>query len=477
VAIAPAALGTSFSGVVSGPTSNYNLVLNASIPTAALIGAPPFTVNMPESVLLEFTGDATGVLGDVFTTVRAPHWAVAGGATSVLVRTATAGGSTTLAGAAAPPQNYIDVVNAAGFARDDYIVLDDAVLGKEEYFRIQFVDGTRLWFSSPSTPAYQSGVRVSHAAGGTVKEITATSKALTVDYTLVAATGVITEVTEFGAGNAVLVSYTADWVMPATYPLAINSSPDLDATWGKWTGLALVDGTYSVGLWGSQALTLALFGETNAYRSTAVSSNLDFLVGSATTEEPYALISSGQNCAACHQDVAFHGGGRRGWEACILCHGTSGAEDRPPYVAGGAPDTTGANVSFRTMLHKIHMGEALTNASTYTLVGFGSTAWPNNFSVVSYEDVVFPAMPSEVKDCAVCHGSGNTAWHAPADRNYPDVLVPTTQTWRAVCGACHDSNAAIAHIDVQTPASGVESCAVCHGTDKEFNVELMHKVR
>jgi hypothetical protein len=46
-----------------------------------------------------------------------------------------------------------------------------------------------------------------------------------------------------------------------------------------------------------------------------------------------------------------------------------------------------------------------------------------------------------------------------------------------VCGACHDSDAAAAHIDVQTSTHGAESCAVCHGPGKEWNVALVHKTR
>jgi OmcA/MtrC family decaheme c-type cytochrome len=393
----------------------------------------------------------------------------------VRVRTATSGGSSTLAAATAPPANFIDVANATGFAHDDYIVLDDGVPGFEEYLRIQQVDGTRLWFSSPTSTGYAIGPRVAHAAGATVQEVTLTTKTATTDYTVNGATGVITEVTEFGAGRAVVVSYTTDFVMPDTYPVAINGSPGLDVSWGKWTGLPIAAGTYTLGVWGQKNLTLTLWGETNAYRAVSLSHNVDFLVGSATTIEHYDLISSAANCNACHNDVSAHGGGRRGFDACVLCHGTAGSEDRPQYVAANAPATTGTTVNFRTMLHKIHMGEDLANASSYEIIGFGSGAWPNNFGEVSFSDVVFPALPGGVQNCVKCHGSSN-AWMEPASRDHPLGQDPSTRTWRAVCGACHDADSAQAHIAVQTDATGQESCAVCHGPGRQLDVTVVHKV-
>jgi hypothetical protein len=470
--IDPATL-SSANAVMSGPTSNYNIFANSTIPVAAL-GAPgPHTINLPQQVVLDFVGVSTAGL-DTFTTSMNPIWTNPATLTSVLVRTATSGGSSTLAAAATTPQNYLDVADATGFAHNDYIVIDDGQ-AREEYLRIQGVDGNRLFFSSPYTPAYAVGPRFDHAVGVTVKEVTLASVP-PANYTINAAAGQITETTEFGAGDAVLVSYTTDFVMPAVYPVALNGSPDLDETSGKWTGKPLVAGTYSIGVWASKSLTLNLYGESNSYRATSPTQKFDFLVGGATTIEPYGLISSGDNCASCHKDVGFHGYGRRGFDACILCHGTAGSEDRPQYVAANAPATTGATVNFRTMLHKIHRGEDLAHAADYTIVGFGSGAYPDNFSTATYGDVVFPALPSGVQNCTKCHGDSNTAWIQPSDRNHPTVENLPVLGWRAVCGSCHDSDAATAHIEVQTSVGGVESCDVCHAPGRDWAVEKEHKV-
>lgn len=459
--------------IVSGPTTNYNVVLNHVIPVAALSGAQPYTVNLPEPVFLERVGVSTGAL-ETFTTARTPHWNVSGATTTVLTRTATAGGSSTLSSATSAPQNYLDVADATGFARDDYIVVDDTT-ADEEYLRIQTVDGTRLWFGQTGSTGYPYGLTRAHAAGATVKEVTLTTKTVTTQYTLNATTGVITEVAEFGAGNVVLCSYTSDFVMPSVYPLAINDTPTIDETNGKWTGKPIVDGTYSVGIWTSRTLTLSLYGESNSYRSASDAALADFQVGAATVAHPYDFISSGQNCYNCHQDLAFHGFGRRGFEACVLCHGTAGIEDRPQYVAPNAPATAGNTANFRTLLHKIHMGEELANASTYEFVGFGSGSYPNNFGVSGFGEIRFPTMPGGARNCEICHGAGNTAFHEPSDRAHPTDQGSPVKRWLAVCGACHDGSDAQAHITVQTTSGGAESCGVCHGEDGEWSVERVHK--
>jgi hypothetical protein len=121
------------------------------------------------------------------------------------------------------------------------------------------------------------------------------------------------------------------------------------------------------------------------------------------------------------------------------------------------------------MLHKIHMGEELANASTYTVGGFSGSSH-------TYEEVVFPAMPGKVKHCDKCHGT-NESWKAPSDRDHSTQQTVPVREWRAVCGSCHDATSTTGHIDTQTSAAGVEACATCHGAGKEYDVELMHKNR
>jgi cytochrome c553 len=130
------------------------------------------------------------------------------------------------------------------------------------------------------------------------------------------------------------------------------------------------------------------------------------------------------------------------------------------------------------MLHKIHMGEELDKAETYTVVGFGATTFPNNFTAYRFEEVKFPALPGRAKHCDKCHGADNDSWKEPAERNHPTEQDQPTLSWRVTCGACHDSDEATAHLESQTsPISGAEACAICHGRERDEAVEFVHKNR
>jgi OmcA/MtrC family decaheme c-type cytochrome len=166
------------------------------------------------------------------------------------------------------------------------------------------------------------------------------------------------------------------------------------------------------------------------------------LFGDATEITEVTRIDP-QACYGCHNSLQFHGGSRRSVEACLSCHGTAGAEGDPKYVdpAGGS---FGSPVEFRWLAHHLHKD-------------------------------VFPAMPGGVQDCAKCHGE-NTAWTEPAPRLHPQQTIET-RAWRAACSSCHDTSSALAHIDVNTNASGAEACAVCHGTGDTLDVRTVHKIK
>jgi hypothetical protein len=477
--VAPAQLA-GISTTISGPTSNYNMIQFLNLPVAFLSGAQPFVVNVPESITFEFVGNATGG-ADVFQTARAPHY-TAGFSTAVL-SAQLSGASTTLATAVGVRRNYLDVVDATGFARNDYLVLDRGVPGLEEYLRIQYVEQNvsgsvdRLWFGSPAQTDYPLGPRRAHAAGASVQRVVVSALSAGVHYTLDGATGTLTETGGFVTGHAILVSYTTDFVMPEVYELALNDSPDLGTASGKWSGLPILDGTYTFSIWGSRTLNYTAFGETTAYRNASHAAVRDFLVGDAAVIQPYTSIVSADSCYSCHQDMYFHGNQRRGFDTCVSCHGTAGAEDRPQYRAPGAPATTGTSIDFISMIHKIHQGGNLTNASSYEVVGFGGGAYPNNFTAHSYEHVFFPALPGGTQHCASCHGATNDAWKLPSEPLHPMASMPT-RNWSNACGSCHDSNAALAHMEVMTaPISGFESCATCHGLTDDLSVPVVHKTR
>jgi len=463
----------SITAVLSGPTQNANLLLQTDVPTQLLGFSQPFTLNLPELRQLEFLGRSSAANGDVFTTASAPHLIAA--QTRVLVRQAAAGGSSALQDEVVPPQNFVDVLDANGFDRGDFLVVDDGVVGSEEYAQIQFVEGTRLWFSSPQTPQFAAGLSRFHNAGAVVREVSLQQKAQGLDYALAAVSGTITELIEFGAGAAVLVDYWTDFVVPQTYPLAAHASADLDESWGKWSGKSLVDGTYRLSLWGSLEKLYFPPGQPLPYLLVSPAATADLLFGSATTLEPYALIGTQQDCYACHQDIWYHEGAVRGFDACIACHGNAGSEDLPRYVAASARPTPGVTVNFRTLLHKIHRGSQL--ASPFSVMGTGTSAYPDNYTAHGYSQILFPAMPGATRNCEKCHGLGNGAWIQPANRDHPTQQQRPVRAWKAACGTCHDSGQALGHIDLQTTPAGLEVCGVCHDPGQAYEVQLAHKAR
>lgn len=63
---------------------------------------------------------------------------------------------------------------------------------------------------------------------------------------------------------------------------------------------------------------------------------------------------------------------------------------------------------------------------------------------------------------------------APHDETLKQRIPPT---W-AACGGCHDSLPAAAHfatnIAITSPGSHVETCVVCHGAGRLYDVDVVH---
>lgn len=429
--------------VLSGPTTNPQVLNYQRMAPAFFSGPGPYTVDIPDLAFYDHAGDSNGAL-QTFTTSLAPHWNVAGATTTLRLRTGT-GASSSLASDALITQNYVDLVPGGGasFADDAYIVIDDATPGEREYMRVQWVEGDRLWFGSRFRFDFKPNLLLEHDAGSTVHVVN-TAAIPNGSWTLNAATGEITEVVEFGAG-AVLANYTTSFRVPAVYPGALDDSPTRGENWGDWTGLSMLSGTYLLDLHGGRTFSHSPAGEATSYTEGALPTVAQLLFGDATTVETVERVVGAAACNSCHDDISFHGGNRRGFDSCIQCHGSAGTENTQPYETSTPPSSPVISVEFRNFLHSAHAD-------------------------------VFPSLPGGVQNCTVCHGEGNTAWFDIAERVHPDQTVPT-RAYFIACSSCHDSNAAIAHMDVNTSPSGAESCEVCHGTSGQYPVERSHFLR
>ncbi len=135
---------------------------------------------------------------------------------------------------------------------------------------------------------------------------------------------------------------------------------------------------------------------------TYVANELDHFVPSGLSEPLPRDIVTTETCnGRCHDPLAIHGGSRREVGLCVLCHNPSQGID---------PDT-GNSVDMPLMIHKIHMGENL--SEDYTIIGYRQ-------SVHNYNDVVYPA---PINECTDCHTGGIPTENFPMVSNPSAALV------------------------------------------------------
>jgi hypothetical protein len=397
--------------------------------------APSYSLKVPMDLQFEFLGDADGNPAQAFTAGNLPVYY---GRQTLWERTAFVGAQTvtTVANGALARYLFIGAIDP-GLASNDYVVIDHGT-ATEEYARISGIDAglKRLTLSNP--------LRYVHAVGAAVQEATLVyrQEGAANFYTLNAANGTVTLNAPGTAGNAFIMSYRADgrfgWkrkagdTLQTWYYAPLAESVGLDETWGDWRGKPLVDGTYTVGLWGYRAIELssgaAVAPEWQTYRDTTASTLTDFLYGaSASSIFPYSKITDTQSCNGCHDFISFHGGGRLSADTCLMCHATPGP-----------------SVNYRTLLHGIH-------ADT------------------------FPAFPNGAAECSKCHGNANV--FEPTNRSHPSAQGKPALDWSVPCTGCHTKPSAKAHADTMVSSTGNEACATCHGPGKDLAAQQVHKAR
>ena len=212
------------------------------------------------------------------------------------------------------------------------------------------------------------------------------------------------------------------------------------------------------------------------------------------TALPRRQIVDIARCNRCHRELAAHGGQRKNPQACVLCHNANNTNDeRVSRVEGETIFVP--SVHFKHMIHRLHMGEEL--SQPYILYGFPAPSPTSPLGTpILFSELRFPGRQ---QDCGTCHLEGTFQLPLPAGllptreeeltctedpaadgdafcdtRAVTDtfLLPPVT----AACNSCHDSVSAAAHAMVNTTAAGAESCATCHGAQREFAVERAHKL-
>lgn len=207
---------------------------------------------------------------------------------------------------------------------------------------------------------------------------------------------------------------------------------------------------------------------------------------------PRRKVVDGGQCDSCHFELEAHGGIRREVQYCAFCHNPN-ADDSQRVARFEVPSTTAQSVDFKVLVHKIHMGDALTR-QPYVIGGFPAPTASNpggtplDFGAVRY--------PGDRKSCPTCHAGATYALPlgaavlpslseelactdpAPNPQSYCQTRVVVAKTYTppttAVCTACHDAPYVLAHAQTNTASNGVEGCAACHGPKAQWDVQRVH---
>ncbi len=150
--------------------------------------------------------------------------------------------------------------------------------------------------------------------------------------------------------------------------------------------------------------------------------------GAAVTvfKNDVSTASATQSCNKCHDPLGLHGGSRREYKFCQVCHNS-----KIETVAGGSFD----NGNLINLVHGIHNGKNIGELGNFT-------------------EVVFP---QAINNCTTCH-----AGPAAADNTYSNWRnKPTAQS----CGSCHTSVNFVTgtgHLGGAQPNNS--QCATCHNS-------------
>lgn len=303
-------------------------------------------------------------------------------------------------------------------------------------------------------------------------------------------TGPLTTLTATFAGpNTDYASYWQWKIVGGTGTLTA-----IDAAAGKYSYQFAANQTIPAGATGSYTVGIEASitdASNSAWRYAAVGPTAPFAVTDAVATARRTVVDG---CNSCHFDLAAHGGGRKGAAYCALCHQPNNFNDERVARFETPNEVLAESVDFKVYIHKIHMGERLTEP--YVLGAFPAptpqnpAGTPTNFAETRY--------PQDQATCTACH-KGTTytlpmtsgalpsvvaqmaCSEAPgADgNNYCDAPFWTIAQQTpiapeaAVCTSCHDAPAVAVHAALNT-LGGLTACATCHGPGAIEDVRVVH---
>ena len=262
--------------------------------------------------------------------------------------------------------------------------------------------------------------------------------------------------------NAVLAGPTEDYVTRISERIVEASAQDGDAysyTFNEMVPNDAEGESYAVALEGFRMVPIDVReDEPLIFRETS-NNPVEYFKAGGGEPDLRRMSVTDASCNNCHKDLNFHGTIRQGIEYCVTCHNPT-ADDSPVRPDEALP---ARSIDFKFLIHRIHRGQDLDRP--YTVYGFGSR--PHTYNSVVY--------PGDLRNCEACHESGSYGLPTPgveptfdANEFFSPMLTGST-----VCLSCHDTQSAAAHAFVNTAPFG-ESCASCHGENREFSVTKVH---
>lgn len=270
----------------------------------------------------------------------------------------------------------------------------------------------------------------------------------------------------------------------------------IDATAGEFTYVFPPSRAITPEMTGSYTLGIeASISIPNLPRFGALSPVMAFATTDSSTIARRAVVSN-DACNACHFDLAFHGGGRKNVEYCVLCHNPNNPNEERASRREDAVDQMIHATDAKRMIHKIHAGSRLSEPYVLGANPSPTEADPDGTPADLRELVHYP---STLSNCTVCHLDGThrlpiasgaspsleerrTCREDPAldadeycdspfwVRTSTIYVAPET----AVCTSCHDQPSVMVHAEIMTAPGGRESCAVCHGPGSGYDVDVVH---
>ncbi len=248
-------------------------------------------------------------------------------------------------------------------------------------------------------------------------------------------------------------------------------------------------GSYGVGLEGYLTDTA-----TNQ-RLSAVNPVKWFAVTDTTAKARRTSVTTAK-CETCHLELNGHGYTRKNTDYCVFCHNPNKTNStRVAQVEGQT--VVAHSVDFKDLIHNIHTGEAKV-VKPYV---YGAYPVPN---AANPQGTPFDAsevrFPGDRRVCTTCHVSMaavNLPLAAGALPSLEETLTCTedpatdtnsfcqapffvsqarvpTRPETAACTSCHDDPVVATHAQLNTTATGQESCAVCHAIGEAVGIDKVH---